>query len=226
MSQTTARIRKNGLDFEILVDLEEALKFKKGENDFLNVEGDAIFSDVKKGFRAANNDLEIAFGTTDANEIGKIIVKSGELQTDQIHRDEEKDKKIKQVVDFLATNSIDPQSGRPHSIERIKRALEEAHVNIKNSPIENQINEILDQINKIIPIKVEVKKVKITIPAIHTGKAYGIVNTYKEKETWLDNGDLEVIVNVPAGIIIDFYDKLNSVTHGSALTEEIKENDN
>ena len=226
MSQTTARIRKNSLDFEILVDLDQALKFKKGESDFLNVEGDAIFSDVKKGFRAANSDLEIAFKTTDATEIGKIIVKQGEVLTDQGHRDEEKDKKIKQVVDFLAVNSIDPQSGRPHSIERIKSALEQSHVNIKNAPIDTQINEIIDEISKIIPIKIETKSIKITIPAIHTGKAYGIVNTYKGKETWLDNGDLEVVVNVPAGIIIDFYDKLNSVTHGSALTEEIKENEN
>ncbi len=222
MTNTTARIRKNHLDFEIIVDLDDALKFKKGETDFLNIEGDTIFSDAKKGLRVSNNDLEIAFNTTDSVEVGKIIVKQGDILTDQAHRDEEKDKRIKQVVDFLATNSMDPQSGRPHSIERIKSALEQAHVNIKNTPIENQINEILDQIGKIIPIKIETKKVKITVPAIHTGKAYGIVNTYKDKETWLNNGDLEVTVNVPAGIIIDFYDKLNAVTHGSALTEEIQ----
>ena len=52
---------------------------------------------------------------------------------------------------------------------------------------------------------------------------YGLVAQYKEKENWLNDGSLEVIVNVPAGIVIDFYDKLNSITHGSALTEEIKE---
>lgn len=223
MTNTTARIKKNKLNFEIIVDLDDALKFKRGETSFLNIEGDRIFSDAKKGFKASNNDLELAFGTTEPTEIGKMIIKSGEILIDQAHRDEEKEKKIKQVVDFLATNSIDSQSGRPHSIERIKTALIDAHVNIKNIPIENQINEILDQISKIIPIKVETKKVKIIIPATHTGKAYGIVNTYKDKEIWLDNGDLEVIVNVPAGIIIDFYDKLNSITHGSALTEELKE---
>ena len=223
MTNTTARIRKNGLDFEIMVDLDQALKFKKGESDFLNVEGDVIFSDVKKGFRASNSDLEIAFKTTDPNEIGKIIVKSGDVLTDQTHRDEEKDKKIKQVIDFLAVNSMDPQTGRPHSIERLKSALEQSHVHIKNAQIETQINDIIDEISKLIPIKIETKTVKIIIPAIHTGKAYGIVNTYKGKETWLDNGDLEVVVKIPAGIIIDFYDKLNSVTHGSALTEEIKE---
>ena len=49
------------------------------------------------------------------------------------------------------------------------------------------------------------------------------INQYKEKEKWLNNGDLEVNVAVPSGIIMEFYDKLNSITHGSAITAEIKE---
>ena len=57
---------------------------------------------------------------------------------------------------------------------------------------------------------------------MHTGKAYGVISQYKETENWKDTGDLEVVVSVPAGILMDFYDKLNSVTHGSALTEEMK----
>ena len=73
------------------------------------------------------------------------------------------------------------------------------------------------------PVTIETKKVKVKIPAEHTGKVYGIINPYKEKEEWLSNGDLECIVAVPAGAIMEFYDKLNSVTHGSAFTEEIKE---
>ena len=72
----------------------------------------------------------------------------------------------------------------------------------------------------------EMKKVKITIPAVQTGQAYGAVSQYKETENWLDNGDLEMVVNVPAGIIMDFYDKLNSVTHGSAVAEELKSQGN
>ncbi|MEK0336936.1 MAG: hypothetical protein QQN41_05820, partial [Nitrosopumilus sp.] len=153
------------------------------------------------------------------------IIKNGEILLTQEHRAAEQEKKFKQVVDFLANNAINPQTGNPHSPERIKNALEQAHVNIKNVPIENQINDILSEIVKIIPIKLETKKVKITVPAVHTGKVYGIINQYKEDEKWLDDGNLEVIVTVPAGMIIDFYDKLNSVTHGSALTEEIKENE-
>lgn len=223
MTNTLARIKKEGKHFEIIVDLDEALKFKKGETSSVEVQGDRIFSDSKKGHIASDSDLKKAFGTTELNTVAEKIVKSGEILLTQDYRDEEREKKFKQVVSFLASNAIDPQTGNPHSPERIKNALEEAHVNLKNVPIENQIQEIMNSLSKILPIKIETKKVKITIPAVHTGKAYGIVNQHKEEENWLSDGSLEVVVNVPAGLIMDFYDKLNSVTHGSALTEEIKE---
>ena len=225
MAQTLARIKKTGKNFEILVDLDDALKFKKGEISFIEAEGDKIFADSKKGQVASSNDLNESFGTTDASEIAKVIVKNGEVQLTQENRDAEQEQRFKQVVNFLATNAIDPQTKNPHTPERIKNALEQLHINIKNVPIENQIKEIISEISKIIPIKLETKKVKVTIPAIYTGKAYGVVSQYKEEERWVDNGDLEIIVAVPSGIVIDFYDKLNSVTHGAALTEEIKENE-
>jgi len=223
MTNTLARINQKGKHFEIIVDLDKALSFKKGEpvSDFL--EGNDIFTDSKKGMKAPVSDLKESFGTDSIQEIAEKIVKSGEVLLTQEHRDEKKEKKYKQVVDFLVNNSIDPQTNNPITGERIKSALEQAHVNIKNIPIENQINEIVGEINKIIPIKIETKKVKMTIPAIHTGKVYGLVNQYKEKENWLSNGDLEIITNIPSGIIMDFYDKLNSFTHGGVLTEEIKE---
>ncbi len=222
MRNTLARIKQAGKNFEIMVDLDEALKFKKAEVSSIEAETDKIFTDLKQGKVASSSDLQEAFGTTDVQTIVEKIIKDGEVQLTQEHRDEEKDKKLKQVVEFLVTNAIDPQTGNPHTGERIKNALEQSHVNIKNVPIENQIKDILEEVSKIIPIKIETKKVKITVPAIHTGKVYGIINQYKEQEKWLDDGSLEVVVSVPAGIIIDFYDKLNSVTHGSALTEEIK----
>ena len=223
MTNTTARIKQAGEHFEIIVDLDDALKFKKGEVSSIEAEGDKIFHDSKKGEVASNSDLEQAFGTTDINVIIEKIVRGGEVLVTQEHRDKEKDTKFKQVVDFLATNAVDPQTGNPHSAERIKSALEQSHINIKNIPVENQIKDIVAEVSKIIPIKIETKKIKITVPAMHTGKVYGVVNQYKEQENWLDDGSLEVFVNVPAGMIMGFYDKLNSITHGSALTEEIKQ---
>lgn len=224
MTQTLARIKQGGKNFEIMVDLDKALNFKKGEGssaDFLEI--DKIFYDSKKGLVASTSDLKESFGTEDANEVSEKIVKNGEVLVTQEHRDEEKEKKFKQVVDFLTNNASDPQTGNVLTSERIKNALEQAHVNIKNTPIESQIQGIVKEISGIIPIKIETKKIKLTIPAVHTGKVYGLINQYKEEENWLSNGDLEVTLKIPSGIIMDFYDKLNSMTHGSALTEEIKE---
>ena len=222
---TTARIKKTGKNFEIMVDMEKALAFKKGEGSENFLEISKIFSDVGKGEVSSNSDLKEAFGTENIDEVAGKIVKDGEVLVTQEQRSAEQGQRFNQVVNFLTTNSINPQTGNPHTPERIKNAIEEAHVNIKNSPIENQIKEIIGQLSKVIPIKLETKKVKIIIPAIYTGKAYGLINQYKEKETWLDNGNLEIIVDVPSGTIIDFYDKLNSITHGSAITEDIREED-
>ena len=227
MTQTLARIKQGGKNFEIKVNLDKALIFKKGESssaDFLEM--DKVFYDSKKGLTASTSDLKQAFGTDNINEVSEKIVKNGEVLVTQEHRDEEKEKKFKQVVDFLTNNASDPQTGNPITTERIKSALEQTNINIKNIPIEDQIKDIIAEISKIIPIKIETKKIKITIPAVHTGKVYGLINQYKEKENWLSDGSLEVILKIPSGIIIDFYDKLNSMTHGSAITEEIKENSN
>ncbi len=224
MVQTTARIKQHGEHFEIIVDLDKALKFKKGQysgTDFL--EADTIFTDSKKGFHASEKDLKEAFGTLDVSEIAKKIVKAGEILLTQEHRGEEKDKKIKQVIDFLAANASDPKTGMPHTPERIKNALEQAQINIKNTPIEPQIREIIEKISHILPIRLKTKRIRILVPAIHTGRAYGIFSQYKESENWLSNGDLEVIVNVPSGMLMDFYEKLNSITHGNAVTEELKD---
>lgn len=220
---TTARIKKAGQEFEILVDMDLALKFKKGEISYIEAEGDRIFKDLKKGMVASSEDLRNAFGTTDPTEIAKKIVKDGEVLVTQEHRDEEREKKIKQVVDFLAKNATDPKTGNPHTPERIKMALEQAHVNIKNVPIDSQIKEIMEKIAPIIPITLKTKKIRITIPAIYTGKSYGIIAPYKENEDWMNDGSLQAVLVIPSGAIMDFYDKLNSVTHGSALTEELKD---
>jgi len=223
MTQTIARIKKAGKHFEIMVDMDLALAFRKGSggNNFLELE--KVFTDAKKGDVPPQGELENAFGTTEIQKIAEEIVKHGEVLVNQEHREAEQDKKVAQVVDYLVVNAIDPKTGNPHTPERIKSALHDGHVNIKNVPVEDQIQEILSQISPILPIKVQTKKIKVTIPAQFTGQAYRVVKTYKEKEDWKNDGSLEVVMNVPAGVLMDFYDKINSVTHGSAIAEEIGE---
>ena len=63
----------------------------------------------------------------------------------------EEEGKIKQIIDFIVRNAVDPRTDRPYTSERIERSLDEAGVNITNKPIESQINEIIDDTNEIMP---------------------------------------------------------------------------
>ena len=223
MSQTTARIKKEGKTFEILVDLDEALKVRKGEGNINSaILSGAVFYNLKSGEHASSDDLKKGFGSEDIAVVGAKIIKSGEVVMTADHMREEQSQKYKKVVDFLVRNAVSP-SGQPYTADRIETALKEAGVNVKNKSVESQVSEILKQLQKILPIKIETKKLKVTIPAAHTGQGYGVVQEFKESEEWQSNGDLVVVLNIPAGLVMDFYDKLNGVTHGAGLSEEIKE---
>ena len=64
-----ARLKKENSHFEILVDCEKALEFKKGKaslDDALISED--IFKDSKKGEHASEHDLKNLFGTENKRE--------------------------------------------------------------------------------------------------------------------------------------------------------------
>jgi len=224
MTQTTARIKKNGKEFEILVDLENSMNLKKGLSTIQRaLEMPTVFTDSKKGLRASTADLKAAFGTDEPYAIAEIIIRQGEVLLTQDFRDAAQEEQIKKVVDALVRNAVDARTGMPYTPDRIRTAMQEAHVQIKNRPVEEQLPEIIEKLSPILPIKVQKKRIRITIPAMHTGKVYGLIAGYKESEEWKNNGDLVVVVGIPAGLQLEFYDKLNSMTHGAALTEEMKE---
>ena len=224
MATVTARIKVKGKHYEIEVNLDGALKIKQGkvqQGDIISaLVSPHIFYDVRKGTKASNADLIDAFGTTDAYQVAQQIIQKGEVQKNQEFRDAEREAKVNQVVQLIVRNAVD-QNGRPYTEERIKRALEEAHVVIDNRPADQQVLSIVEKIKTIIPIKLETKRIKIIIPAQYTGQIYGLLKDYKESEEWLANGSLSSILNVPAGMIIDFYDKLNNISHGTIQSEEL-----
>jgi len=223
MVNVEARVRVKGKHFEIMVDLDEALKVKNAQGDITQaLQSNNVFYDLKKGTIASQSDLKDAFGTIELYEVAKKIILSGEVQKTQDFRDEEREKKVKQVVSLIVKNATD-QHGRPYTEVRIRSALAEVHFNFDNRPPELQMQDLVHKLKEKIPIKIETKRIKLTVPAQFTGQVYGLVQGYKESEEWLGNGDLQVILNIPAGLAIDFFDKVNSVTHGAVQSEELKE---
>ena len=224
MTNVPAKLTIKGKRFEILVDAEKAIQLKQGKPvSMANILAtNEIFSDLKKGMRAKEAELSSVFGSSDINVVAERIIKNGEIEVPSEFRDKAKEDKMKQVIDFLVKNVQDPKTGKPYSAEIIKTSVEKTGINLDSRPVEEQIPKIIEKLRPIIPIKIETKKLSIRIPAVHTGRVYGLVNDYKEKEEWMGNGDLQVTINLPAGMQMAFYDKLNNITHGSAIVEEIK----
>jgi len=223
MVNVEARSKVKGKEFEILVDVDKALQFKKGlQVSIENVLAvDTIFYDIKKGLKASSADLKDAFGTENFKEVAEKIIKSGEVVLPSDYRKKEVENRVKQVIDFILRNAVDPVTDKPITEKRISEAIDMAGINIENKPVEQQMSKIISKLKEFLPLKIETKKLKIVVPAIHTGKVYGLLQDYKEKENWLANGDLSCIVNIPSGFQMEFYDKLNAVTHGSAIVEEV-----
>jgi len=224
MANTLVKIKVSNKHFEIMVDLESALKLRKGEP--ANIQqvllANDIFTNHKTGAKASSADLTACFGTTDVLAVATRIVQKGDIQLPQEYRDEQSENRMKKIIDWFVRNAVDARNGRPFTPQTIESSIKQAGVNITNAPIEQQISGIKEKLQVILPIKIETKKLIITLPAIYTGKAYGVFNEYKEKEDWLSNGDLKVTINLPVGLQSDFYDKLNAITHGAALSEEVK----
>ena len=98
-----ARLKRNGKNFEILVDCEKALEFRKGKNISLYdiLASDIIYKDNRKGERVSENDLMAVFKTTDVHEVVKIILREGEIQIKKEIRDSEREEKLRKIINLI-----------------------------------------------------------------------------------------------------------------------------
>ncbi len=225
MAEVIAKLRHGNKDFEILVDLDKAIDFKHGKPvDIRNVlASDEVFVDVKNGMRAKESDLKSEFKTTDVYEVASQIIKKGTVQLTAEYRKKLRDAKVKQIVTFLSRNCIDPKTNLPHPPQRIENAIEEAGVRIDEfKSVDEQVTDIIKDLQKVLPIRIEFKKLAVRIPAEYTGKAYSALKEFMTSEEWQSDGSLIAICELPAGLQIEFFNKINSLTHGSAETKEIK----
>ena len=219
-----ARLKRGGETFEVSIDSEKAINFKKGLNEFDDVlQSEEIWFDAKKGQLASENKLMSIFKTDDKIEIAKTIINEGEIQLTSEYRAKQVEEKKKRIIETIHQNAIDPRTNAPVPISRLENAFKEAKISIDDRPSDQQVNEILDKLKPILPIKFDVKKIQVIVPANHASKSYHIIKAYKIiKEEWQKDGGLNVIVELPSAMQNDFFDKINSATHGGVETKEIE----
>ncbi|MCD6383662.1 MAG: ribosome assembly factor SBDS [Thermoplasmata archaeon] len=224
-----ARWERDGNRFEVLVDPDVAFRIKRGEEVELTEDHfviDAVFKDARKGEHASEHLLEEYFGEeADFLTIAEKILKEGEIHLTTEQRRKLKEEKENQIVTFLVKNCINPQTGAPHPPQRIKAAMEEAKVNVDPfKDVEEQVQEVLHALARVIPIRIEKVKVALKVPGELMGKIYGDVRGMGKilKEEWDKSGAWLCLVEIPAGMQGDFFDIINKKTHGEIETRIVK----
>ena len=222
----TARLETHGEKFEILVDPDLAYLFKTGrKSDLTNLLAvEEIFTDARKGERPTTEALKKAFGTTDVMKIAEIILQKGEVQLTTEQRKKMMEERRKKIVSILARECVDPRTGAPHPPQRIEKAMEESKIHIDPfKDAEAQLDEVMNSLRVILPIKFERVKIAVRIPAEYAPRAYGTLKEYNlQNEEWQQNGSLIAVVEMPAGLQGEFYDKINRITSGNVETKIIK----
>jgi ribosome maturation protein SDO1 len=228
----TARLESHGARFEVLVDPDAALAIKRGEFD-----GDLedviaardVFENASRGDRPAEEDLETVFETTDPLEIIPAVIERGEIQITAEQRREMQDQKHKQLVNKIARNAVNPQmDDAPHPPERIENALEEAGFDVDPmEPVENQVDDALEALRPVIPIRFDEVTVAVQVPADYAGSAQSQIRQFGdlEREEWQADGSWIGVLTFPAGLQNEFYDLVNEQSSGEAETRIIKDKD-
>lgn len=222
-----ASYESKGEKFEVLIDPDVVQQLKEGKEVALSqyLVVDTIFKDSKKGTKASEEKIKEVFGTTEPIAVAKEIVLKGHIQLTTEQRKAMQENKRKQIIATIARNAINPQTGAPHPPQRIEMAMEEAKVHVDPfKPVDAQVQEVLTALRPLIPIRFDKVKIAIKLSAENYGKCYGDIKGFGKliKEEWQSNGSWIGLVEMPAGMQTDFYEKLNEKTKGNVETRIVK----
>jgi len=222
-----ARFESHGESFEILIDPAVVQKMKDGkEVDLLdNMVIDTIFKNAKKGTRAPDDKIKQVFGTMDPTEVAKVIILKGEVQLTTEQRKIMQENKRKRVVEYIARNAMNPQTGGPHPPARIETAMEEARCHIDPfKSVEAQVPAIMDALRPLIPIKFDKVRIAVRVSGENYGRCYEDFKHFGKvtKEEWQKDGSWIGVIEMPAGLQTEFAEKISNRTHGEAETKGLK----
>jgi ribosome maturation protein SDO1 len=221
-----AHMEIQGERYEIVVDPDLAYQYRTGQKKELNnvLVVEEVFKNFRNGERHTSQALQKAFGTTDIFAIADRILKKGELALTTEQKRKLLEEKKKQIIAILMRECIDPRTGAPHTQLRLEQALEESKVHIDGlKDAQEQLENVIKALRPILPLKFEKVKIAVKVPPRFSQRIYGMLKSYGiQKEEWASDGSLIVVIEMPAGIQGEFYEKLNKATGGTAETRVLK----
>jgi ribosome maturation protein SDO1 len=221
------RLKYSGQKFEILVDPKRALKFKKGQKVDLNdvLAYPSVYRDVSSAESVAEKDLQAVFGTVDVFKVAEKILKDGELHLTTEQRREMVEQKQKQIANIISRRGINPQTKAPHPPQRIMEAMGKAGVKIDPfTDAEMQVDGVTKALKTLLPISFQRVTIAIRVQPKYAGHVYSILKGVGtvNKEQWLNDGSLQIELDILAGLQDELFDKVAKLTHGNFESKIIK----
>lgn len=120
--------------FEIACYPNKVLNQREGiETDLSQVlQTETVFTNVSRGDIATQEDLVIAFGTTNHRKICEQIIKEGHLQVSNKEREYIAESRSRDVLNLIAQMTMDAVSGYPLTVTQIQAALDDIHYRISS----------------------------------------------------------------------------------------------
>ncbi|MCK4399837.1 ribosome assembly factor SBDS [Candidatus Bathyarchaeota archaeon] len=224
---TLVRYQIGSEKFEIMVDPDKGLAYKRGEpGEVRNVLlVDTIFTDANKGEKASAEKLEKAFGTSDPLEVAEILFEKGIFQLNTQQRREMMEQKWRQIIHIISRTYVDPKTKLPHPPVRIENALEDVRVQIDPlKDAEEQVKDVVDALRHILPMSSDNIQIAIKVPAEYTGKSYGIAKDFGEikRDEWQSDGSWIAVVELPAAMQVEMLEALGKSTQGNIQSKIVK----
>jgi len=224
---TLVRYQTGSEKFEIMVDPDKGLAYKRGElgevRNALLI--DTIFTDASKGEKASAEKLEKAFGTSDPIEVAEMLFDKGVFQLNTQQRREMMEQKWRQIIHIISRTYVDPKTKLPHPPTRIRNALEDVRIQIDPfRDADEQVKDVVDALRHVLPMSSDNVQIAIKIPAEYTGKSYGIVKDFGEikRDEWQSDGSWVAVVELPAALQVEMLEALGKSTQGNIQSKIVK----
>ncbi|MCA9496813.1 MAG: ribosome assembly factor SBDS [Nanoarchaeota archaeon] len=176
------RYKFSGEEFQVLVDFNKLEEFKKKQDEIsvYDVLADTkIFKDQKKGELASENILNKIFPSKTEEEILKEILLKGECQIPTAYLNKLREEKKIQVINYIVENAINAQTKSKFTPTMVESEVNKLKFNFDyRHNVQNQAEEIIKLLKKVMPISMEKIILEISIPAQYCGPFYGPFRKY------------------------------------------------
>jgi len=119
------RLKKGGVIFEVLCHTAKVELFREGaaaQADVLIAPD--LFKDIKTGDRPSVEEVEHAFGHADMDKAVEEVLLKGDFQLSTAERRQKTDEKLQAIIQFIASNYMEPRTNLPIPRTRIENGIE------------------------------------------------------------------------------------------------------